>query len=254
MKNKKKFEWAIIKREKRTGKIIKTISLDADSEIPEGVSNFSEYIRDLMKRDEEARAKAKAEREQQSVKPEVEESLTEMEESLYDWMDNWNNTYGFHKFGMQKYGHPYTYLKLEPNADEMFSLLGAVEDYVSNLKTINPQHIEYYNETVAYIQTLRKNRQLWDKVYDKFCKHWREEHPQPEIYSKEALWFDGKSWTGAEVLEKVLPHVDMIKTQRLTIKKVAEVFHVSYQIAYNKIVPFISPIFNAASVEIASTE
>lgn len=39
----------------------------------------------------------------------------------------------------------------------------------------------------------------------------------------------------------------------MTIKKVAEVFHVSYQIAYNKIVPFISPILNAASVEMAST-
>jgi hypothetical protein len=64
MKNKKEFEWAITKREKRTGKIIKTVSLDADSETPEGVTNFSEYICGLMKRDKEARAKAKAEQEQ----------------------------------------------------------------------------------------------------------------------------------------------------------------------------------------------
>jgi hypothetical protein len=201
MKNKKEFEWAITKREKRTGKIIKTVSLDADSETPEGVTNFSEYIRGLMKRDKEARAKAKAEQEQQNVKPEVEESLTEMEENLYGWMDNWNNTYGFHKLGMQKCGSPYIYLKLEPSANEMFSLLGAVEEHVSDSKTANAEHAEHYNEIIAYIQTLRKDRQLWDKVYDRFCKHWREEHLQPEIYRKEALWFDGKSMTGAEVLE-----------------------------------------------------
>jgi len=249
-----RFEWTIVKRERATGKVIKTVALDADTEIPEGVTNFSEYVRDLIKHDVETRAKAKTAAEQKSAKPEVEEPLTEIEDHLYGWMDDWNKLYGFERHGFDKYGSAGKYLKLEPNADEMFSLLGAVKDNVEKTKAMNPEHTEYFNEILAYIQSLR-DRQLWNKVYEKFSKHWREEHPQPEAYKKEVMHFGKRSWTGADILEKILPQIDLLDRKpetmpQTTTKKIAEIFHVDYQTAYNKIVPRIEPILKDAGVKI----
>jgi len=249
------FEWAIIKREKATGKVIKTISLDPETEIPEGVTNFSEYVRDLMKQDVESRKQAEAAVQEPKV---AEETLMDAELELYGWLDNWAY---FHKYGFEKYGSVHEYLMLQPDRDTLLNLLTRLDVEIEKCQKNAEQQsetdrAEHFKVPRMLIQAVKKDPQLWNNVYDKFRKHWHEEHPQPEAYSKEVLRFEGKSWTGADILEKVLPHVDLHAAgnaetgHQTTTKEIAEIFHVDYQTAYNKIVPRIGPILEDAGVKI----
>lgn len=252
---KKRFEWAIVKRERKTGKIIKTVSLDPDTEIPDDVKNFSEYVRDLIKQDVENRRRVKATTEK--TQP-PDETMTDAELELYEWLDN--SVY-FHKYGYEKYASVHEYLTLQPDGDTLLKLLPRLDIEIERCQREaeeqeNSDRVEHFKVPRVLIEAVKKDPQLWNKVYEKFRKHWREEHRQPEIYRKEAMWFEGKSWTGQDVLEKVLPEIDLHapgsaeKGNGVTIKKIAEIFRVDYQTAYNKIVPRIESVLKAAAVKI----
>jgi hypothetical protein len=256
--HRRSFVWAIIKREKKTGKVIRTIALDPDTEIPENITNFSEYIRDLIKQDVDRRNQAKAAIEKPETQQVVEEPMTFAELELYEWLDNW--TY-FHKYGFEKYGSVHEFLTLQPDRDTLLHLLSQLDTEIEKYQRQaeengDKEKAERFRISRAVIEAVKKDRILWSKVYNKFYAHWREEHCQPEIYRKEAMWFEKKSWTGQDVLEKVLPEIDLSAPGKsenghdISIKKIAEIFRVDYQTAYNKIVPRIEPILKEAAVKI----
>lgn len=240
-----RFEWAIVKREKATGKIIKTVALEPDMKIPEDASNFSEYIRNLIKQDLERRKQDEptitAASEPQATRVE----LTDAERLLYTYCMRY-----FHEFGRMEYGSSYEYFPLQPDQETLLCLVGDVYDLLKKNQYNESQQDKKATteEALEIIRNIKDDKELWSQLYNKFSTHWCQENPIPEEFMKEVVKVDGKAWTRYEVLEHCMPERN--EKNELSVRKIAEIFHVSYQKAYNKVVPIIEPVLKEAGAKI----
>jgi hypothetical protein len=236
---KKRTEWLIIQRAVKTGKVIKTVALDCDPETLKLVaeqSNFSEYVRELLKQEVNKRKRAEAEKATKKIER---VTLTDAEYEIYSWCRCY-----FREFGYMKYGNNYRYFPLQPEELTLNSLLGDVRDKTSS------------EAVKELIKKFKDDDSLWESFYNRICDFWRQENPVPEEWKKEAV----QSLTLHDTLMKILPEIMRLKHQEqqrtgktpisVTVKFVSDVVGVKYQEVYSKLVPLLRPILRKDNVEL----
>jgi hypothetical protein len=236
---KKKTEWLIIQRAVKTGKVIKTVALDCDPETLELVveqSNFSEYVRELLKQEVSKRKRAEAEK---AIKKTEHVTLTDAEYEIYSWCRCY-----FREFGYMKYGNNYRYFPLQPEELALNSLLGDVRDKTNS------------KAAKTLIKKFREDDILWESFYNRICVFWRQENPVPEEWKKEVV----QSLTLHDSLMKILPEIMRLKHQEqqqtrqdtvsVTVKFISDAVGVKYQEVYSKLVPLLRPILRKDNVEL----
>jgi hypothetical protein len=229
---KRRCEWLLMKRSKRTGKVIKSVAFPFDLlEHADKQPNFSEYVVNLVRKDMEEHGRTE-EREKESAQIE----LTWIEEAIY------NECRGiFAEFGRLQFGEHYEIMPLQPETDLLRSYFHSGSDIAFRIKENYEE--DAYKEIMSFLEIIHKDNDLWDKLYAKFCLYWRQCHPVPEEYKKEVI----RGWTIYEALAKC---VSTAKDGMISVSYVAQALGTDYQTAYNKVVPIVRPILEKFGVKI----
>jgi hypothetical protein len=212
----------------KTGKIIKSVSLENKPELSENCNNqvnFSNYVQLLIEQDMER---------QKQVQQQSEEviTLTNEEKMTYEMCLRY-----FREFGSMKFGGYYCNFALQPEPDTLCCLILDVQDLLKKEPDLQ-----------QYVKSLRDDNTLYKAFYDRISKYWRQEHPIPENWSKEIV----PGLTLHEALSKIIPKALLLKYDHnpMTIKRISEVLGLAYQQTYTQLMPHIRPILRELQVEV----
>lgn len=215
----------------KTGKMIKTISLDNKPVLIEHINkqeNFSNYVQLLIEQDIQRLKHA-------VQQPEEIIELTKEEKTVYGMCLRY-----FREFGMMKFGWHYREFSLQPEVDTLWCLLGDVRD------TLEP-HKNCIN-TYQYVLKLKEDDELYQAFYIKISKYWRQEHPIPEGWKREVI----PGLTLHDALSKIIPEGMHLKNNgsSLTTRRISEILGLTYQQTYLELMPHVKPVLHELDIEV----